>query len=185
MATNNSIADGGRRLGVFALGSFNLGLVTLLAIIALHLGGGLSEALSGLNTLVGLVLYGGLWWLVTWSVGRSTGHLELRDAKLPSWGDTLEAGTKGGAITGVALAGVLGAFGVLFGLFGLVTGGEPRSSIVEAAQGIMLLLGAVVIYALVGGLVAFVVGVTMGAVLALVDRALLGVARALEGGAPH
>ena len=183
MAANASIARDGQRLAVSALGSFNLGLTTLLGILALHLAGGLDDALGSLNTVVGLVIYAVLWAVVTWGVGRGMAPLDLTRAELPTWGDTFEAGTKGGALSGVVVAGGLGVLVMCLGLVELAFGGLSRPSLAEAAQGVGLLALAVVIYSMVGGLIGFAVGAAVGAALALLDRTLLGVARALEGGA--
>ena len=90
----------GQRLAAFALGSFNLGLTTLLAIFAIHRWGDLGNALSGLNTLIGLAIYAALWALTTWGVGRGLRGVEVARGRLPSWMETSETGARSGAVSG-------------------------------------------------------------------------------------
>jgi hypothetical protein len=182
MADHTVRPNEGQRVAVFMLTSFNLGLVALLVIVALHLGGGLGGALGGLNSLVGLALYAGAWGLVRWGVGRGLSPLDLTGVALPTWGDALEAGAKGGAVVALAVTAGLGVLVLGLGLLMLALGDEPRPSVAEAARGVGALTLAVIVYSTVGGFVASVIGALVGGALALIDRALLGVARRLEGG---
>jgi hypothetical protein len=98
-------ANAGRTLTAWALATFDLTLVVLLAVLAAHASGALGDLLGGLNTVLGVALFAYLWVLVSlavrWALAAgSIGETRLRTLAL--------RGLAAGAATGVAfLLGVV------------------------------------------------------------------------------
>lgn len=86
-----------------ALPTFHVTVLVALGLTLLHVAGALGEALAGLETLVGVLLYG-LLWGVTWWTNRRW----LATTTGASTWPTLRSGLAWGAVTGVAfLVGLL------------------------------------------------------------------------------
>lgn len=144
----------------WAFASFHVALLVAVAIWLVHLGGGLGDLLSGLDTLLGLGLYGVLWAIV-W---RTTDPaLTAAPPATSSAGSLLRSGATYGAATGVAFLLLLVVPG---GLLLLLQGGE---------------LVPVVFVGGVGAVVATVVGALLGCAFALLDAGLVRAGRHLAG----
>lgn len=140
--------------------SFHVALLVAVAIWLVHLGNGLGDLLSGLDTLLGLGLYGVLWVVVWRATDRA---LAAAPPATSSAGTLLRSGAAYGAATGVA---VLFLLLVPVGLSLLLRGGELVS---------VVLIGGI------GALVASAVGALLGAAFALLDAGLVRAGRRLGG----
>lgn len=132
--------------------AFHTSLLVLLAVWLIHLSGALRDLLGGLDTLLGLGLYGVLWAVVWVATGRA-----FDDA--PPGTSTPRERAKAGFVYG----GFTGAGFVLIVLVGatlvfLVTGGE------------LLFIAA---FGVLGSVVAFVVGGLVGVAFGLLDAPLV------------
>lgn len=83
-----------------ALATFHTALLVLLGVLLLYRASELREALDGLNTLIGLLLFAYLWsinWITTAGALRSFSSLTA-----PPWWEVSRAGLIWGGATGVA-----------------------------------------------------------------------------------
>jgi hypothetical protein len=149
----------GAELSAFALATFNLSCLLLVALVSAYANDALGGTLSQLGTGTGLAAFG-LLWVCTWRcvrhpiVKRSLiARIDLRDAL----GDGLVWGGVEGWV-------VLGALLVLSDV-ALVAGGG-----VAAIPAALTLLG---VGATFGGIVAFAIGGTVGVLVGAIDAALL------------
>jgi hypothetical protein len=146
-------------LEVWAVATFNVVGFGLALVLAGHTSGALSDALSGLGTLPGLLVFGYLWALVWYETrwALAEGGLErIREGELRA---LLSRGALAGGLIGAAF--VVGV--VVAGFFTALLGGDFQ-------------LVAFLLVGLIGGLVAALVGAVVGVLFVLVDAALFGVA---------
>ena len=146
------------------LATFDVTALVLAALVALHASGALADLLSGLNTVVGVAVFGYLWILVVLAVRWVLSAAPLGAAGL---GTLALRGVAAGAVTGIAF--LLGAFLVAV-VPQLLTG--P----IEAVSLVLIVT--------IGAAVAAVVGALVGLVAALLNVAVYRAAGALlsEGG---
>jgi hypothetical protein len=153
-------------LVTWCLGAFHVAALTVVAVLALQRGGAVGDLLSGLDTAIGLGLYGFLW-AVTWWTTRRGLRAAWRDGRGPTWKNGLVRALAWGGVTGIVF--FTGLFVAL--LVVLVALGEGALATLE--------------FGLVGAVVAAVVGAVVGGVLGLLDMALLRAAWMLDGTAPN
>ncbi|WP_276300648.1 hypothetical protein [Halorussus lipolyticus] len=151
-------------LVVWALASFHTAGLVALLVVALYLAGPLGDLLSGLDTVVGLALYLGLWAATWWTNRRA--FRAIADA-----GDDAESVSASVVVgTGGKWAGV---DGVLFLWMLLLAAVFPPSSVTLAGVAYFLAFGGI------ASLLAFVVGAIVGSLFALLDLALFRAAGGL------
>lgn len=144
-------------LVAFAAGSVHAALVMVALLGLLHGSGNLGDALGGLGTLPGAAAYVALWAVAWWTTRRGVAAAVERGGRVR---DALVAGLTWGSVAGVTfLLAVAGVAGLALALT------EPAD------------LLSVVLFVGIGAAIAAVVGSVVGGLLALVDVALLGVAR--------
>ncbi|MPZ14016.1 MAG: hypothetical protein GEU73_06265 [Chloroflexi bacterium] len=169
----------GNRLLDWALGTFHAGLFVLTIVVALYRAGGLDDLLGGLNTLLGLAIYGLLWVVTEWTTRRALRGVEWRELAVRDPGELLSRGLGWGGVTGVLLllvpAVILVIVAVPVQIAGMARMGLDRGPriLVEALQFLFVGAGAL----LIAFSVAFIVGAIVGAVFALVDALVLAAAR--------
>lgn len=153
-------------LFVWATGSFHAALLVVALVGGLHLAGAAGDLLQGVGTLPGAVVY-----LYLWAVTLATTRRALRASGVtpaggvPDGRNALGAALRWGGATGLGF--FAGPFVVVAGAF-FLRGGLDAASVV----GLLLI---------VGGIVAAVAGAVVGAVLALLDLALLRAAVLVTG----
>lgn len=148
----------------WSLASFHTALLVTLLLAGLYATGAVGELLGGLDTVVGLGIYGYLWALTWWTNRRWLEDVGLALAELPSEPRVVVgAALRWGAVAGLLF--LVGPLVVLVGLF-VVDGGFGA-------------LPFVVLTGLVGALLAAAVGALVGGVFATLDLALLRVSTAL------
>lgn len=150
------------RLETVTLGTANVVILGLFVLIVAHTAGALTGALDGLGTLTGFALFGSLWTLSLAGTWWVLGQVRLHDDPLLGLGGVLVHGAAAGGVTGATFAAVVVVAASLPGLF---AGGVSPASLVT-------------VLAIATG-VAAVVGLLVGAALALLDRALAGAAERL------
>lgn len=148
----------GDELRAWALGSFHVAVLTVVALLSVHSSGALGDLLRGLDTATGVVLY-----LVVWAAGWLATRAAL--ARAPLDGNVAAALGQG-----VIWGGAAGVAALLVGLLvvaapGLLTRGAPLSAFA-------LITG-------IGGTVALVAGAVVGGLFALLDVALTRLAERL------
>ena len=148
-----------------ALATFHTSLLVLLGVFLIYLIGDLGEALDGLNTIVGLLLFAYLWsinWITTAGALRSFSSLTE-----PPWWEVARGGLLWGGATGAAVIVILStAVGVGSLVYGVGTAD------LDVVKGVYIypFLGAA------GGGPAFIVGAAFGFAFAAVDYVLLRLA---------
>jgi hypothetical protein len=150
-------------LRAWTFATFHTAGVVVVGVLALHATGTLGDALAGLDTATGLVVYGALW-ATTWATNRRVLAAASPDGAVRS---LLVAGAGWGAVTGVAFLLELVA---LLVVARLVTVGAA----VPFQPELLVLLGVVVV-------AAAVVGGVVGTALAAVDAGAARAARAVAG----
>ncbi|MDA0256812.1 MAG: hypothetical protein O3C25_03615 [Chloroflexi bacterium] len=160
-----------RRVTAWALGTAHAALLTLVPVLLVFRGGGLGDDLEGLSTAVGLALYALLWAV---SLLGTVGALRRI-------GPDVAAPTDSVVAAGALWGGVAGAAFLVVGLValasyataeGIAQGTVGPADIVVGAAGVAAI-------AVIGGAFAFIGGAMVGALVALVDVALLAAARAV------
>jgi len=153
-------------LVVWALASFHTATLTALLVGGVYLSGALGDLLGGLDTLVGLGLYLGLWATTWWTTRRAFAAIGAAGREGPVSRSVL-LGT-GGKWAGVD--------GVLF--LWLLVGVATASSL---SVGSVTVEGALYFLAFVGvaSLLAFVVGAVVGLLFAALDLAAFRIAGAV------
>lgn len=145
----------------WSLAGFHVALLVALLVAGLYLGGAAGDLLAGLDTVVGLALYGYLWAVTWWTNRRWIATTGLVTTGRPTPGAVLGSAIQWGGATGllflvVPLAVVVG--------FLVVTGG----------------LGALpfaLLVVVIGGLLAAAIGAVVGGLLAGLDLVLLRASR--------
>jgi hypothetical protein len=157
-----------RALLDWSLAAFHAGFLFAVLIALVYAGGGLGNLLSGLNTWLGLGLYA-VFWATTWWTTR-------RAARGFAWSALDRPAALAGRLWRVALWG--GLNGVLFFLIvlGLIVGNVLALVLVGRAQASEI-LSFVVFGGAIGAAVSFVAGVVVALLFALLDGALLALAR--------
>lgn len=157
-----------RGLLEWSLAAFHTAFLFASLLALLYAGGNLGALLASLNTLLGLGLFGALWFLTWWSTRRAARGIE--------W-SALERSTELARRVGhVALwGGVNGAlfFAVLFSLI-------VATTVVAIVQGRAFAGDSVPAIAFSGGIgsaAAFIIGAVVAALFALIDGGLLRLAR--------
>ena len=169
------MSDRGERLVVWAFATFHASAFALVILLVVYRGGGLGQALQGLNTAVGLGLFLALW---------STTYVATRQAlrglgigrPLPVDANALTArAVRWGAVNGVMFLAVLAL--VIPGGFALTHLGDVLAALrgPTAVQSTLFVLGGLV----VASAVALVVGALIGLLFSGVDLFLLGIAARL------
>jgi hypothetical protein len=152
-------------LVVFALGTFHAAALIVALVLVLYAAGGLAPLLSSLSTIAGLALFSALWLTTVWST-----HRTLRGAftvapwtSVPLSTMIPRAAWRGG-VNGVAFLACLGVI----------------LAISSAFNGDVGVVGfGFAIFATIGAAFAFVVGLVLGLVFAVVDLALVSATRAI------
>jgi hypothetical protein len=152
-------------LVVFALGTFHAAALIVALVLVLYAAGGLAPLLSSLSTIAGLALFSALWLTTVWST-----HRTLRGAfsvgpwtSVPLSTMIPRAAWRGG-VNGVAFLACLGLI----------------LAISSAFNGDVGVVGfGFAIFATIGAAFAFVVGLVLGLVFAVVDLALVSATRAI------
>ncbi|WP_254840180.1 hypothetical protein [Natronomonas marina] len=143
----------------WAFAAFHTALLVALGVWAIHLGGAVGDLLRGLDTAVGLGIYG-LLWGIGWSVtGRALAAAPPASARMRS---LVAHGALYGAVTAVAF------------LLALVLVGGP---LLVLRQG--LSASALLLVASTGAAAATVVGALIGALFGTVDGLLARTGAAL------
>ncbi|UPV74108.1 hypothetical protein M0R89_16405 [Halorussus limi] len=152
-------------LVVWTLASFHTAALTAVLVAALYLSGALGDLLAGLDTVVGLGLYLGLWASTWWTTRRAFAAIAAAgdDASLSV---VLGTGGKWAGVDGVLFLWILVAV-VVFPV-GSVEGPEAVLSFIAVVG--------------VGSLLAFVVGTVVGLLFAALDLAAFRVAGGLAPG---
>ncbi|WP_336022191.1 hypothetical protein [Halobellus salinisoli] len=137
-----------------SVATFDLVALALLLLLSVHLSGALGDALAGLGTVTGLLLFGYLWGLVVAGVRwvLADGGLARRPGvlQLLSRGALGGAGVGSGFVVGIILVG------------GAVVAVDDPSIVTSIA-----LLGGI------GAVVSAIIGAIVGALFAVVNVALL------------
>lgn len=150
-------------LEVWAVATFDVVALGLVGVLAGHLSGGLGDALRGVGTVSGVLVFGYLWALVLVSMRwvLADGGLVRGEEERRSLGRLLARGVVGSTLVGMAFVGGLG---LVAGVVGLGSGVSPVSVLL------------VTFFGALGGAVG---GALLGAVFGLVDVALARGADAL------
>lgn len=143
-----------RGLLAWGLAGFHASFLVATLVTGLYLAGAAGDLLAGLDTRVGLALYGYLWAATWWTNRRWLAAVDLVDDRT---GAVLRAATRWGAVTGLLLfvgpLAVASAFVVSGGGLGAIP---------------FVLLGGVV-----GAILAAAVGALVGGLFAALDLLLL------------
>ena len=143
-----------------SLATLHTALLVALLVTGLYLAGPLGDLLSGLDTLVGLALYGCLWASTWWTTRRWLAEID-EDADLPA---AVGTGVKWGGVDGVLFFWAIFAIAIVPTL-GFRVGAIPF---------FLLALG-------VGSLFALGIGGFVGCIFALLDVAVFRVAGRVAG----
>jgi hypothetical protein len=166
-ASAASAADGPPALVTWCLGTFHVAVLTVVAVFLLQRGGAVGDALSGLDTAIGLGLYAFLWAITLWTTRRGL-RAAWRDGHGLAWMDGLGSALVWGGVTGVAFfGGLVAAFVVVV----VAQGAGGQGADMLATLGVVL----------VGALIAALVGALVGGLLGLLDFTVLWAARTLNG----
>jgi hypothetical protein len=152
------------KLLTWSLATFHTTVFVLVIVLFAYSGGGLGQALSGLNTLVGLALFVGLWVTTYVTTSRALEGLDL----IRSAGDRADYGRRAfrcGAANGMSFLAILGV--VVLGTALATTRPEQTGS------GIFL---PVLFIAPIALVVSAAVGGAVGVLFAIIDRALFAMA---------
>ena len=142
----------GASTATWALGSFHAAVLALLLVLLGFPGGGLGDALDGLNTAVGLAIFGLLWAISWWATARATRGLSLIDGALEGGArDMLSRSWAAGTLAGLALLLSLAALALL--AIGLDDPGRIRDAEPDPVTAL-----AVLLYLLVASAFAYVIG---------------------------
>lgn len=155
------------RLAAWCLASFNVALLTVVGVLAIHAFADLGPLLAGLDTLTGLALYVALWGLALWTNGRALEGVEPGGERPPSRTMLPRALVWGGA-TGACFLWAIVA------LVYLPDVSAPRQ-VLDAVLGLVGVL-------LIASAFAVVVGALIGLVLGALDLVLLRVVAVSDGG---
>lgn len=147
-------------LVAWSLATFHTALLVALLVTGLYLVGPLGDLLSGLDTVVGLALYGCLWASTWWTTRRWLAEIG-ENADLP---DTVGNGGKWGGVDGVLFFWTIFAIAIVPTL-GFRVGAIPFF-LLALAVGSVLALG-------IGGFV--------GSIFAVLDVAVFWVASRVTG----
>lgn len=159
----------GEALVVRALGAFHTLAPVVPMLIAAHRGGVLGDALGSIGTIGGLVLFAALWGSTAWTTGRALEGL------------TLARGAGRPLPRPVGAAAAWGSLnGVLF-FFALVVVFVGRNVLLGVVDGVTGEYVGLLLYVMIGGVVASGVGAVIGLGMAAVDAVLLGAARGVAG----
>ena len=152
----------------WVLGTFHTAVLGIALVLLAYPGGGLGVTLASLSTITGLALFLALWSITIFATERATRGLDLLSG--------VTAGLHRRALRWGALNGVLflWSFVAILALQQLAT--APGT-----LQWQTVLLGAGFVGG-VGSLVALVFGAVIGLVLASIDLAGFGIARAIVRG---
>jgi hypothetical protein len=157
------------KLLTWSLATFHTTVFVLVIVLFAYSGGGLGQALSGLNTFVGLGLFVALWATTYVTTSRALDGLDL----IGSAGDRADYGRRAfrcGAANGMSFLAILG----------IVVLGAAVAATRPEQTGSGILLPALFI-APIALLASAGVGGTVGVLFAIVDRALFALA-SLGGG---
>lgn len=139
------------RLATWCLASFNVALLTVAGVLAIHAFADLGPLLAGLDTLTGLALYVALWALALWTNGRALAGVEPGRERPPLM-TVLPRALAWGGVTGAAF---------LWAIVALVyLPDAPGVGVIvsEGPEFLVILAIASAFAALVGALIALVLG---------------------------
>lgn len=153
-------------LFVWATGTFHAALLVTVLVAALHRSGAAGDLLQGVGTIPGALVY-----LYLWAVTLATTRRALRTSGVTPAGGVPDGKT---ALRSALFWGGVTGLGFYAGPYAIVALGIVLRGGLDAVGVVVLLLA-------VGGIVATVAGAVVGAVLALLDLALLRAAVQLTG----
>jgi hypothetical protein len=180
------MAEPGRQTNLigWALGTMHTGLFVLAIVLPLYRAGGLDDLLSGLNTVLGLGLYGLLWMVTWWTTSRAIAGVEWNRLTAEDTGELLLRGLRWGGTTGVLVLLLLAVLALAIAVASALGGGIPGGG--DSSGALVGAAAAATTGLLLGLIVAFVLGAVVGAVLALIDAmVLLGCLRLVERAGRH
>lgn len=152
----------------WVLGTFHTAVLGVALVLLAYPGGGLGVTLASLSTIAGLALFLALWAITLFATERATRGLDLLGGVTTG---LHRRAFRWGALNGVLF---LWAFAAILALQQLVT--APGT-----LQWQTVLTGAGFVIG-VGSLVALAFGAVIGLILASIDQAAFGIARALVRG---
>jgi hypothetical protein len=157
----------GGGLVVFALGTFHAATLIAALVLVLYATGALKSLLSGLSTIAGLALFSALWLTTVWSTNRTLrGAFTVAPWTSVPLGIMIARAAWRGGVNGVAFLACLGLILLISSAFnGDLSGGAVGAGFL--------------VFATVGGAVAFVIGLVVGLLFAAVDLALVTATRAI------
>jgi len=162
--------DADSRLLALALGTFHAVLITLAAVLLLHLTTDLGEALAELETAVGLAIFGVLWATSVYCAHRGITDAGLQPGREAPAANVLRNGATWGAWNGVLFFWCLLAGGLIVLFLTAENGGQAAGVVVFGT----VALG-------VGTIASYAVGFFLGLLFAVLDIELLWAARSLAG----
>ena len=149
-------------LDAFALATFHVTALSTASLALLHRFGAVGDALEGLDTAVGIVLFVVLWGIVLWATRQALAYVPLSGLSTP--GDAVSL-LRGGVVWG-GIAGVAFFWALLVGV--------TLPSLLALEQSI---LAPAAIISSVGTLLAAAVGAAFGVAFALLDGVAVVLAR--------
>ena len=163
----------GASMATWSLGSFHAAVLTLLLVLLGFRGGGLGDALGGLNTAVGLAIFALLWAISWWATARATRGLPSIDSALESGAAHIfwRAWGAGG------LAGLV--FLLSLAVVALLANALDDPGRIRDARPDLLVALVVLFYLAVASAFAYVIGGLIGVAFALLDRGLIALSYVL------
>jgi hypothetical protein len=168
--------DRGAGLIAWTFATFHASAFVLVILFLAYRGGGLGQALQGLNTAVGLGLFVALWATTYVATRRAFDGLGVERPAPIDQSALIARGMTWGAFNGVMFLGVL-----VVGIAGGAVVTHP-GDVMSALTSPAILPGVLVatVYVVVASLVAGAVGAAVGIVFAAIDLILLGIAARLH-----
>lgn len=166
------MAEGLRRFA-FAMGTFHVAVLALVVALAAYAGGGLRD-IEELHPLAGFALFG-----LVWLASVAGTHWALAGVHDHAIDVAIRRGIGGGALAGVLVFLVLLVMVALSAATSRIIDGEPMTDVLA---GVALVL---VLYGVIGGIVAAGVGGAIGFLFSLVDWFVLTAAGIGDGWTPR
>ena len=153
------------RLATWCLATFNVALLTVVGVLAIHAFADLGPLLAGLDTVTGLALYVALWGLALWTNGRALADV-VPGRERPPLRILLPRALAWGGVTGTCFLWTIVALVYLPDAPGL-------NVVVREGPSLLVVLG-------IASAFAALVGALIGLVLGALDLVLLDVAGATD-----
>ena len=160
------------QLIVWSFATFHASAFVLVAITFIYRGGGLGQALQGLNTAVGFALFLALWTTTVITTRSALHGLGLATPSPIDGGKFVWRALRWGAINGITFFGALAAV-VVAGLILANVSQMTQSVAVPTALQTVAIAG---LYLFFGSIFAFAIGAVVGVVFGGIDLILLGIA---------